>query len=188
MNYKAFLEFEECYLLEMPLGQTKVVDYNDLYDYDQFSVTTEDLLTVNSEALFLALKAFGQPSITLYGKIKADYQYVLYDVSMNGDWLDVRTAHILAMYLKLPFVDYVTIGTSEIEQSIKKEGIELRPIKECVDEDGERIIYRNKRKIGFTLDAEIKKELIEQRKLEKVIDGIEVKVEHVYEGPKEEDK
>lgn len=181
-----FKEFEQCYALEMPHGQTKVVDYNDLYTFDEFSVTTDDLLTVNAEALFTGLKAFNQPSVALYGKIIASGQWVLYDVSMNGDWLDVRTAHTLAIYLKLPFVEYETISSDTVDEVGLKDNIELRPMKECVDEDGNRIIHRKERKIGFKLDEAVLKELTEQRKLEKIIDGIEVKVEHVYE--KKEDK
>jgi hypothetical protein len=91
-----------------------------------------------------------------------DCKFIVFDIKMNGNWLDVPTAATLAKYLKLEFVDYVRIpatmeklneerdkpSTQAIRNGKgndkKREGIVIRPIRECVDERGNRIIAKHK--------------------------------------------
>lgn len=129
----------------------------------------------NGSELQTLLDAMGQESVVVYGeayggKMQAmshtygpDLKFVAFDVKMNGDWLDVPTAEQLVKYLKLEFVDYkripATLSAIDAErdrdstQAIRngmgpghiREGVVLRPIKECVDERGNRIMAKHKR-------------------------------------------
>lgn len=128
----------------------------------------------NGDLLSSLLDSLDQDDILIYGeayggKCQAmshtygdELKFVVFDVRMNGNWLDVPLAETLAKYLKLEFVDYVRIpaklenldaerdkpSTQAIRNGMgndrPREGIVIRPIRECVDERGNRIIAKHK--------------------------------------------
>lgn len=133
------------------------------------------LILFKQDELKDLLASFQQDEIIIYGEayggkqqgMKATYgldlKFIAFDVKMNGNWLDVPTAETMIKYLKLDFVDYTRLrptlenlnaerDRSSVQASRNgcgddklREGIVIRPIKELVDERGNRIIAKHKR-------------------------------------------
>lgn len=185
MDHNIFKEFDWCYELEIPNGSIGTI----IYEKKEGTIISSSNVVIDTLSLLPLFKALDQKNIHLCGICTSDYQFIIYDIQMNWDWLNVKTAHALANYLKLPFVKYEALYCDMVDMSAVKDNVELRPIQECIDEDGNRIIYRKERKIGFIVDNEEKrKELEEAAKIKEIVDALPVNVTHIYEGPKEEKK
>lgn len=94
-----------------------------------------------------------------YGKA---LKFVVFDVNLDGIWLNVPLAEQIAKKLGLEFVDYARISTkladidaerakpstqarrNGIKEPKEREGIVLRPIEEAYDKRGNRIITKHK--------------------------------------------
>ena len=115
------------------------------------------------------------PAMTLYGEAYGgkqqgmsqtygkDLKFVGFDVQLGSRWLNVPDAHVIFLTLGLEFVDYQRIGSNQdsinaerdrpsiqakrngIEEDQVREGVVLRPIFECFDVNGERLIAKHKR-------------------------------------------
>jgi len=171
------LEFEEVFALEKIHGTSAHIKFKTGVlsffsggeKYDNF------IMLFNQQQLQSSFEALGQDEIIVYGESYGgkmqgmrntygdDIKFVVFDVKMNGNWLDVPTAKTLAKYLKLEFVDYVRIPATleklneerdkPSTQALRngrgadkiREGIVIRPIRECIDERGNRIIAKHKR-------------------------------------------
>lgn len=180
------LEFEEVYVMEKIHGTSAHIAFTknspestdpNTHNLTFYSggVSYESFVTLfNRDKLYSLLSSLGQDDILIYGeaygsKCQAmahtygdDLKFVVFDIKMNGNWLEVPLAETLAKYLKLEFVDYVRIpaklenldaerdkpSTQAIRNGMgsdrPREGIVIRPIRECVDERGNRIIAKHK--------------------------------------------
>src|SRR5271157_176639 len=128
----------------------------------------------NKEKLVEFFKWFGAKEATFFGEAYGgkqqgmsatygkDLKFVVFDLKVEGVWVDVPDAKLWANMAGLDFVPYVRISTqlSEIDrvrmlpsvQAVKngilepkeREGIVLRPIHEAVDKQGNRIITKHK--------------------------------------------
>lgn len=92
-----------------------------------------------------------------------ELRFVAFDVKVNGEWLNVPDAEKLVRDLGLEFVFYrrIAVKLSAIDaerdapstqaarngiiEPCRREGVVLRPIVECVDHRGERVITKHKR-------------------------------------------
>jgi len=136
-NFVTLFNSEELLKRFEALGQNEVVVYGEAYGAKQ------------------------QGMRATYGD---ELKFIAFDVKVNGTWLNVPYAHTLVeKYLKLEFVWYKripctmeAIDTERDADSVQairngmgpghmREGVVLRPISECVDERGERIITKHKR-------------------------------------------
>lgn len=185
MDYRKFLEFDCCYLLEIPDGKAYVIHYSD--GHPLYAYFGNSFVSIDETALYKLLDSFGQQEIRLHGIANDKFQFVVFDIEMNGDFLDVATAKAMTDYLKLPFVQHRVLVNDEIEQEANRQSIELRPMKECIDETGDRIIYRSERS-----NTEIISDTTEVKKaktIQSIIDALPITTNYVYEAPKEnEDK
>ena len=133
------------------------------------------ILLFDQKDLQTRFESFGQEEIIVFGEAYGGKQqgmrntygdelkFIAFDVKMNRKWLEVPVAETLVNYLRLDFVAYKRIPCTleainterdaDSEQAIRngmgkgkmREGIVLRPIRECVDENGDRIITKHKR-------------------------------------------
>jgi len=108
-------------------------------------------------------EAFGgkcQGMSSTYGK---ELKFVVFDVKIDKNWLDVPNAEDVAKKLGLEFVDYVKIKTDldfinaerdkDSTQAIRngcgegkmREGVVLRPLIEVTKNNGSRVIAKHKR-------------------------------------------
>lgn len=113
-------------------------------------------------------------NLTLYGEayggkqqgMRATYgdqlKFVVFDVMVEGRWLDVTHAYVMTRMFELEFVDFAKISTklSDIDaerakpstqarrngimEPKEREGIVLRPLHESYDKRGNRIITKHK--------------------------------------------
>lgn len=91
-----------------------------------------------------------------------ELKFIVFDVKLNGRWLNVPEAEAVAEAAGLEFVDYVRISTkladidaerakpsvqarrNGVTEPKEREGIVLRPIEEAYDQRGNRIITKHK--------------------------------------------
>lgn len=129
----------------------------------------------NQENLSAALQALNQPKIVIYGEAYGGKQqaqswrygktlkFIAFDVKIGDSWLAVPQAQEIVLSLGLEFVYYNKVSTDLVslnaerdapsEQAIRngiegtqpREGVVLRPLIECILNNGERIISKHKR-------------------------------------------
>jgi hypothetical protein len=180
------LEFEEVYAMEKIHGTSAHITFMknspESTDPNTHTLTFysggakyENFVTMfNRDKLLNLFSALGQDDIIVYGECYGgkmqgmsetygpELKFVVFDIKMNGNWLDVPLAETLTKYLKLEFVDYVRIpatleklneerdkpSTQAIRNGCgndkRREGIVIRPIRELVDTSGNRIIAKHK--------------------------------------------
>lgn len=130
--------------------------FDEKYLQERFDSFQQEEITVYGEA-------YGGKQQGMRGTYGDDLKFVVFDAKINGVWLSVVHAHILATYLKLEFVHYTRIPCTleainaerdaDSVQALRngmgagkmREGVVLRPIEECVDDAGDRIITKHKR-------------------------------------------
>lgn len=172
------LLFKEVYALEKIHGTSshikwkdnKVIFFSGGEKHDRFiELFDEKFLEEKFKELFgdLNVTIFGeayggkqQGMSHTYGK---ELKFIVFDVKVGDNWLDVPNAEDVAKKFNLEFVDYVKIPT-DLElinqerdkpstQAIKngcgndklREGVVLRPLIEVRKNNGERIIVKHKR-------------------------------------------
>jgi len=176
--YKArdILLFKECYALEKIHGTSAHISWN-INEAKFFSGSTSYVNFVklfdikNLEKVFADL---GHEKIKVYGeahggKIQGmsdtygkDTKFVVFDINIDGLWLDVPNAEKVTNELGLEFVHYDLISaTPEVIESIiledsvqavrngmgtghKREGVVLRPPIEIRKNNGDRVIAKHK--------------------------------------------
>lgn len=172
------LLFKECYALEKIHGSSahlqwkddKIIFFSGGEKHETFKkIFDEEFLTNKFKELFegINITIFGevyggkcQGMSETYGK---EMKFVVFDVKVGGNWLDVPNAENVAKKLNLEFVDYVKVATDlellnaerdkDSTQAIRngcgegklREGVVLRPLIEVTKNNGDRIIVKHKR-------------------------------------------
>ncbi len=170
------LLFKECYALEKIHGTSakviwkdkKIILFSGGEKYEKFAKL------FNTEKLEKKFKELFECDVTIYGEayggkcqgMSATYgkelKFVVFDVKVDGNWLDVLNAEDVVKKIGLEFVSFTKIKTTlkEIDrqrdlpsiQSFKngigeeklREGIVLRPLIELIKNNGNRIIVKHK--------------------------------------------
>lgn len=135
---KDLKEMEQIYCLEIPKKGIPVrihFFHGDL----KISYPKGDISCLfDVEKIKETLAAFCVNNIEIVGKIHGpELQFSSFDVKLNNDWISVPMAKALTDFLKLNFVKYYQATPSEVEFV---SNVILRPMQECVDENGVRII------------------------------------------------
>lgn len=131
-----FKELEQIYCLEVPKG----VRQNLLFVNGDIQLFPGEGYEVLFDLVGLKekLASFGIATICICGIINGPIlSFTVYDVKLNKDWISVPLAREMAKFLKFDFVKYSITTPKEAEFQT---GVILKPIQECVDEDGNRII------------------------------------------------
>lgn len=172
------LLFKECYALEKIHGSSahlqwkdnKIIFFSGGEKHETFKkIFDEEFLTNKFKELFEGINTtiFGevyggkcQGMSETYGK---EMKFVVFDVKVGDNWLDVPNAEDVAKKLNLEFVDYVKVATDlellnterdkDSTQAIRngcgngklREGVVLRPLIEVTKNNGDRIIVKHKR-------------------------------------------
>jgi len=171
------LMFKECYALEKIHGTSAHVRWKDGEveffsggeKHDKFvKLFDKDFLTEKFTELFdcdvvIYGEAYGgkqQGMSATYGK---ELKFVVFDVKVDGNWLDVPNAEDVATKLGLEFVEYekITTNLKEVDRcrdedsamAIRngigsgklREGVVLRPLMELIKNNGSRLIVKHKR-------------------------------------------
>jgi hypothetical protein len=172
------LLFKECYAMEKIHGSSahlqwkdnKIIFFSGGEKHESFKkIFDEEFLTSKFKELFedINVTIFGevyggkcQGMSETYGK---EMKFIVFDVKVEDNWLDVPNAEDVAKKFNLEFVDYVKVPT-ELEilnkerdkdstQAIRngcgegklREGVVLRPLIEVIKNNGGRIIAKHKR-------------------------------------------
>lgn len=172
------LLFKECYALEKIHGSSahlqwkddKIIFFSGGEKHETFKkIFDEEFLTNKFKELFEGINTtiFGevyggkcQGMSETYGK---EMKFIVFDVKVGNNWLDVPNAEDVAKKLNLEFVDYVKVATDlellnaerdkDSTQAIRngcgegklREGVVLRPLIEVTKNNGDRIIVKHKR-------------------------------------------
>lgn len=172
------LLFKECYAMEKIHGTSthiqwkdnKIIFFSGGEKYDKFiNLFNKEFLEKKFKELFDGFnvtifgEAYGgkcQGMSNTYGK---ELKFIVFDVKIDKNWLDVSNAHDIAKKLNLEFVDYKKIKTNlklidkeRDKPSIQakrngcgndklREGVVLRPLIEVTKNNGDRIIVKHKR-------------------------------------------
>lgn len=173
------LLFKECYALEKVHGTSAHIAYMHgvktlrffsggekhdnfikLFDHDALS---ERFAELAREKVFVYGEAHGGKQQKQSWRYGPALKFVAFDVKIDGAWLDVPNAEIIARQLGLDFVPYVRTSTdvaaldaardvpsvqaqrNGVEGVHPMEGVVLRPLIELLDNQGERIIAKHKR-------------------------------------------
>lgn len=142
-----FKEFEQVYCLEVPKGIPVIIDYHGTKGMNSMGIYNskfDDKLRVlfDENELHNKLEAFGLENILIYGIINGpNLTFSVIDVKLDSDWITVPLANEMSKFLKFSFVPYSVVTPKEAEF---QKGVILKPIQECVDEDGKRIIQEIK--------------------------------------------
>ena len=173
----------------------------------------ENTLDDGSEVVVFG-EAYGGKQQGMSGTYGKQLKFIAFDVKFCGKWLNVPEAELLCSVLDIEFVHYVKIPTflSAIDEERAKpsiqaarngilepkerEGIVLRPLSECYDSWGDRVITKHKNdafketktqrqvdptKLQILTDAKmIADEWVTEMRLQHVIDksGVELIVEN----------
>lgn len=171
------LLFKECYALEKIHGTSAHIRWNKLEGLGFFSggESYERFVKLfNKEKLEQELNKLCLESIFIYGEFYGgkcqgmsetygkEMKFVVFDVKIDDNWLNVPNAEEITKKLGLEFVSYSKISTNleEIDkerdkpsvQAIRnscgenklREGIVLRPLIELTKNNGDRIIVKHK--------------------------------------------
>ncbi len=176
-NNGEILLFKECYALEKIHGTSakiiwkdeKVIFFSGGEKHEKFiELFDEEKLTKRFKELFecdvvIYGEAYGgkcQGMSDTYGK---KLKFIVFDVKVDNNWLDVPNAFDVTDKLKLEFVSFNKISTdlkeidkqrdlpsiqarkNNIEGDKIREGIVLRPLIELTKNNGNRIIVKHKR-------------------------------------------
>jgi hypothetical protein len=172
------LLFKECYAMEKIHGSSahlqwkdnKIIFFSGGEKHESFKkIFDEEFLTSKFKELFedINVTIFGevyggkcQGMSETYGK---EMKFIVFDVKVEDNWLDVPNAEDVAKKFNLEFVDYVKIKTDlellnaerdkDSTQAIRngcgegklREGVVLRPLIEVTKNNGSRIIVKHKR-------------------------------------------
>lgn len=172
------LLFKECYALEKIHGTSahlqwkddKIIFFSGGEKHETFKkIFDEEFLINKFKELFEGINTtiFGefyggkcQGMSKTYGK---EMKFIVFDVKVDKNWLDVPNAEDVAKKLNLEFVEYYKIKTdlkeldfyknrpsqqarrNGIEEDKLREGIVLRPLIELTKNNGDRIIVKYKR-------------------------------------------
>jgi ubiquitin len=172
------LLFKECYALEKIHGSSahlqwkdnKIIFFSGGEKHETFKkIFDEEFLTNKFKELFEGINTtiFGevyggkcQGMSETYGK---EMKFIVFDVKVGDNWLDVPNAEDVAKKLNLEFVDYKLINANLKEIDFERdrfssqaiingcgndklrEGIVLRPLIEVTKNNGDRIIVKHKR-------------------------------------------
>lgn len=161
-------------LLRFHSGGESYQSFKSLFDEDMLKLKLEEIINShfqgdnlnlnNKKDISIHGEAYGgkqQRMSNTYGK---SLKFIVFDVKIEGKWLDVPEAKKISDHLELDFVDYEE-GPNTLEwlrkqrdrdstQAIKngmgegkiREGIVIRPINESTFPDGNRAIIKYKRK------------------------------------------
>ncbi len=170
------LLFKECYAMEKIHGTSAKIIWKDKKiilssggeKYERFANL------FNVEKLEKKFKELFECGVVIYGEsyggkcqgMSATYgkelKFIVFDVKVDGNWLDVSNAEDVSNKLGLEFVDYVKVKTNLTSlnkerdknsiQAIRngcgkrklREGIVLRPLIELTKNNGNRIISKHK--------------------------------------------
>lgn len=172
--------FKECYALEKIHGTSAHISWNagrqqtKLFSggekYERFAELFDIVALTN-----MFLKTFPTKDVTLYGEAYGGRQqgmgatygdvlkFVVFDVAVNGLWLDVPVAYTISSDFGCEFVHYTKVETklelleaerdkpsvqaerNGITTEPKSEGVVLRPVVEVRMNNGDRIISKFKR-------------------------------------------
>lgn len=133
--------------------------FREIFDVEKLRTAFLDIglfpIIVHGEAYGGKMQAMSET----YGKLA---RFVAFDVKVDGRWLDVPEAEKIVRRLELEFVDYVLVSSTEealdierdrpsvqakrngIEVDRPREGIVIRPVFECFDCWGNRLIAKHK--------------------------------------------
>lgn len=171
------LLFKECYALEKIHGTSANIKWKDekviffsggekhekfikLFDEKKLSKKFEELFDCDVVVFGEAYGGKCQGMSETYGK---ELKFIVFDVKVGDNWLDVPNAHKVATKLGLEFVDYHKVFTdinslnnerdTPSKQAFRngcgndklREGVVLRPLMELKKNNGERIIVKHKR-------------------------------------------
>lgn len=177
---QTILMFKECYALEKIHGtsahikwkweEKRLIFFSGGEKYERFKELFDE------EFLYSKFSTeFSNTDVTIFGEayggkmqgMKSVYgeslKFIVFDVQIDGYWLEVPNAEKVSLDFNLEFVDYVRIPTDlekidterdrDSQQAIRngvgigklREGVILRPIKELQDKNGNRIISKHKR-------------------------------------------
>lgn len=171
------MQFKECYALEKIHGTSahitwkdnKVTFFSGGEKHEKFiKLFDEEKLTqIFKEKFYCDVTVYGeayggkqQGMSETYGK---ELKFIVFDVMINDNWLDVPDAEDVAKKLGLEFVHYVKIKTdlefideqrdapsvqakrNGITEDKLREGIVLRPLTEMKLKNGNRVITKHKR-------------------------------------------
>jgi len=170
------LLFKECYAMEKIHGTSANISWKNgkltlspggekhnrfekIFDVDYLEKTFTELFEGNVVVFGEAYGGKCQGMSETYGK---ELKFVVFDVKVDGNWLDIPNAEDVTKKLGLEFVDYVKITTDlkEIDkqrdlqstQAIRngcgegklREGVVLRPLMELIKNNGKRLIVKHK--------------------------------------------
>lgn len=168
--------FKECYALEKIHGTSAHVRFKDgdveffsggekhdkfvgLFDKNFLTEKFTDIFDCDVVVYGEAYGGKQQGMSETYGK---ELKFVVFDVKVDGIWLDVPNAADVANKLGLDFVSYVKISTNidrlneerdrDSMQAVKngcgegklREGVVLRPLIEVIKSNGKRVIVKHK--------------------------------------------
>jgi len=172
------LLFKECYAMEKIHGSSahlqwkdnKIIFFSGGEKHETFKkIFDEEFLEIKFKELFenINVTIFGevyggkcQGMSETYGK---EMKFIVFDVKVGDNWLDVPNAENVAKKFNLEFVDYVKVKTDlkllnaerdkDSTQAIRngcgegklREGVVLRPLIEVTKNNGSRIIVKHKR-------------------------------------------
>lgn len=173
---QTILQFKECYALEKIHGTSANISWvNNTLNFFSGGESYEKFVQIfNKEELKQKFIELGHDKVYIHGEAYGDKQqgmrevygdtlkFVVFDVKIDSNWLEVPNAENVANKLGLEFVHYVRCSTEldsldferdkDSTQAIrngiigkKGEGVVLRPIFETYTKLGERIIAKHKR-------------------------------------------
>lgn len=170
------LLFKECYAMEKIHGTSAHISWKDgkinlssggekherfamLFDIKKLELKFKELFDCD---VVVFGEAYGGKCQGMSGTYGKDLKFIVFDVKVENNWLDVPNAEDVATKLGLEFVGYTKIKTSlraidcerdkpsiqatrnGIVETKPREGIVLRPLIEVKKNNGERIIVKHK--------------------------------------------
>jgi hypothetical protein len=170
------LLFKEVFYMEKIHGTSAHIKWkNSKLSFFSGGVNRENFITLfDHDKLIEKFHDMGREEIVIYGeayggkcqKMAHTYgdklRFVVFEVKIDGIWLDVESAFLLTTSFDLDFVDYGKCSTNieELDKQMKapsvqavkcgitepkeREGIVIRPLKEILKSDGNRIIAKHK--------------------------------------------
>ena len=131
-----------------------------LFDID-FLKKIFELTFIDSDVVIYG-EAYGGKQQGMSKTYGTELKFIAFDVNIRGNWLEVPNAEGLCKEFEIEFVDYVRIPTdlekinferdrpsvqalrNGIEGERTREGVVLRPLKEFICKNGQRLISKHK--------------------------------------------
>jgi hypothetical protein len=173
------LLFKQCYALEKIHGTSANIHYkyndNKILYHSGGEKHEKFIKLFNHDKLLNKFKEIFVRDVIIYGEAYGgkcqgmsetygkELKFIVFDVKIGDNWINVPNAEDVALKLGLEFVDYTAINTNIEEinaerdkdstQAIRnecgagklREGVVLRPLIELTKNNGERIIVKHKR-------------------------------------------